>query len=168
VIDLSGLISLTDYRAAQYVHLRPRPWLRYVGVLLLVLVVVVLLAGLWPDFATPSSGTSSLTIAALLAYLAILFFIYLPWRFGRLYQQQKAFHAPVRLQVTEEGVTTTSSVGHAVLPWSHFRKWKEGKAVFLLYITDALFTVVPKRFFEREDEMVSFRKLLAANVKQAT
>jgi hypothetical protein len=168
LIDVVGQISFADFRAAQYVHLRPRPWLRYVGTLLLMLALVVLLVGLCADFATPSSHTNSLLMAALLVYIAAFFFVYLPWRYRRLYRQQKALHGPIRFQVAETGVTTTSSVGQVVFPWSHFHKWKEGKVVFLLYFSDALFTAVPKRFFDRHDDMVAFRNLLNANVRRAT
>ena len=46
-------------------------------------------------------------------------------------------------------------------------KWKQGNSHFLIYVNDAFYYVIPKRFFTSEQEVEEFQKLLETNVETA-
>ena len=73
---------------------------------------------------------------------------------------------PARLQITDTGVTASNSFGQGTYPWSHFHKWKEGKSLLLVYYSDVLFIIVPKRCFDRQEDLDRFRNLLLTNVRR--
>ncbi len=101
-----------------------------------------------------------MTIAACLAYFAFLFGFIYPRRIRKIFRQQKILHAPHSFNVADEAVFTKSDIGEAKLTWDYFQKWKEGKNLFLLYQSDVMFHIVPKRCFASPEEMAQFRKLL--------
>ena len=51
------------------------------------------------------------------------------------------------------------------LPWRDYRKWKEGKTVFLLYHTDAMFQIIPKASFSL-DQQAALRQILAQHLRR--
>jgi YcxB-like protein len=53
-----------------------------------------------------------------------------------------------------------STVGEENPTWDYFIKRKEGKNLLTMYQSDALFHIIPKRFFASAEEMSQFRQLL--------
>jgi len=167
MIVAEGTLSWAEFRGAQYLHLRPRPWLRVVGWLLLVLCAAMLVPALLDGLTSETPGTAYTFVGALL-YLGLWFFVYIPWQARRMFTQQKALREPLRLEASGEGLWASTSIAHGAYPWSHLHKWKEGKSLFLLYFSDSLFCIVPKRCFAHPGDVVSFRSLLVKNGRQAT
>lgn len=63
------------------------------------------------------------------------------------------------IQITREFAEITYS-------WNVFMNWVEGPTVFLLYQTQDHYSVIPKRAFASEAEMVEFRRMLAERILQ--
>jgi len=61
------------------------------------------------------------------------------------------------LQFSTEGISGTKA-------WSDYVKWKEGGSGFLIYMSDNLYQVVPKRFLGSESDVNAFRELLRSKV----
>ena len=163
------IIQLTpeDYVNANFVHMRPRPLIKWAGYFMLLLVVIVLPISIFDTGADQKDGFIPVIIVAGLAYLVFLFGFMHPRRLKKIFSQQKMLHAPHSLNITDEAISTKSEVGEAKLTWNYFPKWKEGKNIFLLYQSDVMFHLVPKRCFASLEEMAQFRKLMLEKIGSA-
>ena len=89
----------------------------------------------WHDFWGPAAG----------AYLAVWHWWLVPRRLRKLYSQQKGVQEPVSVELRPEGLFFASIRGSGLLPWSHVHKWRESAHLLLVYHSDALYNVLPKR-----------------------
>jgi len=162
-MNCQGTISFKDYLAAQWVHVRPRPFLAFLGVVLLALAVWVILRIFLTSYHHPYSTGDWIFVTAL-SYLSLLP-IFGWYRSRKTYSQRKDLHREISFSVNENGLEVRSENAHAIKAWSDFHKWKEGKTMFLLYLSDNMFQLVPKHFFENETAVASFRAVLQAKIK---
>jgi len=167
-VVVEGQLTMAEFLRAQYLHLRPRPWVAIVGGVILGASLFVI--GLSWALRSSERGipSSAVVLLGVLLYLAILFFGYLPWRFRRLFTQQKGLHGSFRLEFADGGVSASTAHGQAQCPWSHIHKWKEGRHLLLLYFSDAMFAIVPKRCFGTKEQLHEFTTLLSRNARRAT
>jgi hypothetical protein len=82
----------------------------------------------------------------------------IPWRARRLYRQHKGLHETIEFSWNPEAVSLRAASGASSTPWSHYRRCREGNSVFLLYLTDSMYHVIPKAAFQSEAELAEFRK----------
>ena len=88
-------------------------------------------------------------------------------RTARIYAQQQSLQAQYDVELSDEGVRWLSATSDTEMPWAHYVKWAEGERVFLLYHSDCIMHIVPKRFFKSERTIEEFRALMTANVAAA-
>ncbi len=79
----------------------------------------------------------------------------------RTYRQQRSLHGEIGLNWTEEQLEFDSEYGKFAMPWSHFVRWGEDKHVFLLFESNRLYRIIPKRVLDAENER-SLRRGLAS------
>jgi len=86
-------------------------------------------------------------ISPVAAFGGILLFGYalLPRRARVLYSQQRELHEPMQIDITPEAVRFETSSGTSTRQWASFVKWAETPHNFVLYQTDALLNVIPKK-----------------------
>jgi YcxB-like protein len=120
----------------------------------------VLLFGEMADYLGPRRWL----VLGWIVFLALWLISFGPRKWRQNYEQRKDFHGGVTLNASEAGIESRTSLGHAISPWSHFRKWKKGKDVFLLYFSNSMFLLIPKRFFQSDDSINEFRALLSSKV----
>jgi uncharacterized membrane protein YbhN (UPF0104 family) len=166
MIEIEGQITAQDYVRAQYLHLRPRPLFGYLEVGLLLFSVLIVGFGIFTFVRDGENPTWWLVLLAVGGYLAAYFLWYLPWQTRRRYAQHKALQSPFRIRVDEEGVFAENEYGQALLPWSFFLKWKEGRHLFLIYHTDGLFQMIPKRSIKSESDIEALRALLSSHARR--
>lgn len=150
-----------DYLAASYLNLRPRPLFATLGALLLLL-------GVWAaarDLSRAGGGRDALIILAAFAYLGASFFVYLPLKIRRIYRQQRSLQVASELDFGGQGITVTSEMGLARLAWDDFVKWKENRRLIVLYTSDVMMHIYPRRCFTDEG-WAAFRQTVAAHVKK--
>jgi hypothetical protein len=152
-------ISYQDYKAAQRLHMAPR---RRFRILLCILIACFGLAYILDISAVikGESGRWLFVCAGLFAYFFLLFGVWLPRRWKKTYDGHKLLHRPYQFEITEEAFCSASEYGNATIPWREFHKWKEGKKLFLVYQSDHVFHVIPKRIFESPEAEENFRNLL--------
>ncbi|HEX9347446.1 MAG TPA: YcxB family protein, partial [Gemmatimonadales bacterium] len=85
---------------------------------------------------------------------------YLPRRVRRVYSQQRNLQLPFESVCTESGIESSNANSTNRLPWNHLIRWKEGPALFVVYQSDLIFNIVPKRCFAEPDQVDAFRSLL--------
>jgi YcxB-like protein len=159
-------IQLTpeDYVKATFIHMRPRPFFKYLGYFMLLLIVIVLPISIYEAAAHQKDIIVPAGIILSLAFLAWNFGITVPKRVRKIFKQQKALHTPYSFAITTESILIKSERGETNLTWDYFLKWKESKDLFLLYSSDVMFHMIPKRCFTSPDEAVQFRSLLLEKI----
>jgi len=153
---IQGTLCESDYLAAQRLHLKPRPMLAVVGVALVI-------AALGAAYV----GRSWWLILAL-AYLAGVFFIYMPFKQRRTFKQYKALSEPVTVEIRDDGLFFKRANGEGLVPWSYITKWRTNGKLLLLYPASNVFHLVPASFFPNQGSFIEFVKLIEAKVGKAS
>ncbi len=163
---IEGRVEWKEYLKALYLHMRPRPWLKVVGIVLLSLFVLTYSYLVINITRSKATFSSSFAITVAFAYLILWFFVYLPYKAHKVYKQQKTLQALYKIEVVSDGLKYSSDIGNSHLTWDYFPKWKENKNLFLLYHSDVLFQMIPKRFFKTDNDISSFRDTLSKHVRK--
>ncbi len=128
------------------------------GIMFLCTAELWLLGELTPEIV--SSWSLILPIAAAVVGLYLLsYYAYLPWNARRIFNQQKEYSAPFEIELTPEAMLAFSQYGYSSRPWGEFHKWREDERLLLLYLSDVLYIVIPKRFLD-EQQAAQIRALL--------
>ena len=159
-INLNIQLTPEDYIQAIFVHMRPRPVLKWAGYSVLSLAAIVIVISFYFAFADRKGFFIPIFLIAMLAYLAFLFLYIQPRRVRKIFWQQKALQIPYSYSVANEAMVVKSDISDEKLPWDYFIKWKEGKKLFVIYHSDVMFRMFPKRCFTSPEEMTQFRQLL--------
>lgn len=113
-----------------------------------IMVLGLILGGMGVLLYVTSKGQNSQTMLlgfALVAIPCLQRFVLLPRRLKNIYRQQKDLQRPFAFDWTEAGYTLESDHGNSRVPWSDVVRWREGEQVFIIYRSDVLFNLVPKR-----------------------
>jgi hypothetical protein len=156
----SGQHKWTDYYEAQLLHLRPPLWAKvviylFIGLCGVAAVILVLRGELyWLEI---------INGVIIIVVFLIIRFVYLPWRVQRSFAQHREFSVPWEIVVTETGLEISNEYGHIIRPWSEFIKWREDDQLLLLYESDSLYRVFPKRFFTNFKQLAMIKQGLTEN-----
>ena len=159
-MEFSSRIEPDDYVRAQFLHIRPRPLYKWLGLILGFLLIFTLAASFYVAVTRHDYSPSLLFMPACLGYLLFYFFVLLPRRTKKIYRQQKLLQQPLLIRISDEQFYSKNEYGESSLPWNTFLKWKEGKDLFLVYQTDRLFHMLPKRFFPSAEATDELREIL--------
>jgi hypothetical protein len=138
-------IEAKDYVEAQFIHMRPRPVFKWLGIAILILSLAMgILTAL-----SPREGAAFFVPYILIALPAYFIFLrlILPIKAKKIYRQQRSLQAPFETEISGEGIQNSSEHGTSVLPWEDVHKYKIGKNLVLVYHSDVLFLMMPRRCF---------------------
>jgi hypothetical protein len=82
----------------------------------------------------------------------------LPDKVRALYGQFKGLSEPLTVTWDSEYVEGKNAEGSGRRKWRDFVRMREDEHVFLLYVTDHLWHVYPKRWFSSPDQIADFRR----------
>lgn len=85
----------------------------------------------------------------------VVFFLALvvgPMQARRIYRQQRSLQGEIGLSWTTESLAFESEYGNFAMPWSHFVRKSEDKNTFLLFESDRLYRIIPKRVLDAATE----------------
>ena len=83
-------------------------------------------------------------------------------RFGRkAFDQQKTLQAPYRISWSDQGILIESEYGDARMQWGDFRKLRQDQNLILLYESDRLYRLIPKRCFTQA-QLADFQACMAS------
>jgi hypothetical protein len=162
MVTIRVLYTPQDFVAANWIHWRPRAVLGWLGILIASLFAVALV----DSFFLHSEPAGWLDWAALgvPAYFAYFFGVHLPYKCRKAYRQRKDLQRECEFVADGSTLKLETLGGSMNKPWSDYLKWKEGKAAFLVYMSDNVYHLLPKRCFESEADIGKFRELLVARV----
>lgn len=70
----------------------------------------------------------------------------------RTFRQQRSLHGEVGLTWTAERLEFDSEYGQFAMPWSHFTRFGEDKHTFVLFESDRLYRIIPKRVLDADTD----------------
>ena len=109
--------------------------------------------------------TNAVTTVALIAFLVLCTWI-APWRAARnQFRRQPSAHGPRTLTLDSKGMHWRWDGGAADVEWKNVTRYLEAKDGFLLYVSPAVFNMVPKRALSAS-QLNDLRSLLAAHVPE--
>jgi len=169
MVTLNGKFELADLKAAQNLHAMPgrRTW---VGIIILMGLFVLLMLG---AIVLAFTGSMSWWLVAypifIVGFVALYWFVLRPAQITRVYKQHKELSSSFEMELTDEGYGIKNSYGTGKIPWKDFAKWKADKNIILLYRTDNMFNMVPKRLLQDDSQtQYILDQLEKNNVKEAS
>jgi hypothetical protein len=169
MVHVYGKFELEDIKAAQALHARAGKTIQWI---LYILMAGVLITGVWSVMSESRGGFDwSLMVFPLVlaGVFALSWFVLRPIQVKRLYTQNKELSSQFEMTLAEMGYAITNSYGSAVIPWKDYAKWKADDKIILLYRSDNMFNMVPKRLLNGEgDTQFIMEQLKANNVKEAS
>jgi hypothetical protein len=161
MIKFAGQLTADDCIAANKLHMQKRGWKRVAWIVFWVFMGVGTLLAADITVQDPSTGLPYLLLFLFIAALQLfLRLIYLPRRVRRVYAQQRNLQLAFETVCTESGIESTNANSSTRLPWNHLIRWKEGATLFVVYQSDLMFNIVPKRCFAQPEQVDAFRSLL--------
>lgn len=165
-------LTADDYAAAVRLHLTRAFYRNKLIKLALILVLfyaalIFLILGQWTWlYAAIALGFGAVAAAIIALAIAATSYIMTARRSRRIFTQQKSLHDAFELSWDETGLELSTQAARSRHPWADFRQWAEGADGIILYQSDALFNMLPKRAFS-EDALADIRQRLdQAGVRQ--
>ena len=155
-------LKWTDYLAACRLHGRIRPFFAVLGILLLSFFLFAAIS----IMARPGPHTTAYVLFATLALWALLRLVVIPLKVRRVFRQQRNMQVPTTHEADEDGLASANEVGTSRYRWSDFTKWKENERLIVLYLSDIMMIVLPKRSFASPAALGEFTALVAAHVRK--
>jgi len=110
----------------------------------------------WPKYA--------IFFAVTLGFLYALFLGFLPWanrrQIRRAHERSKGAGLVITSVVSEEGLETRTALAESRHSWECFRKWKASEELILIFQTDVLFNMLPRRAFASQADFDAVREFL--------
>lgn len=83
----------------------------------------------------------------------------------REFKRNPIFMQETTWSFSRDGIVQTNKIGKNHIKWSYFRSAHEMKDMFLLYMSDRMAIVLPKRLFESDESMGLFKKIVSENIE---
>jgi hypothetical protein len=167
MMTLRGTITVQDYIEALRIRARPARWTLTIGALICVLGFLVALIG-FQDVLT-GKGRAIVPIAGLMPILSVCVFHFfaLPQSARRIFKQQRSMRDEFENTIDDAGFHSKTARFTGTCDWSYFATWAEGERVFVLYQSDALMNILPKRHFIEPNATHDFRVMLERKLPRA-
>jgi YcxB-like protein len=85
------------------------------------------------------------------------------WAITRIWKRTVQMQRPINLSITETGIDFQIQGLQDFRQWQHYTGFRETKEMFLLYYSESLYHILPKRVFSSPEQMGQFRDLLNEN-----
>jgi len=169
MVSLKGKYELADLQAAQDLHARTGKFMQWTFAILLGVLGLFVVAGVVFALMNRISWLVVIYPAFILGFLALYRYWLRPYQIKRAYTQHKELSSPFEMDLTDEGYGIKNDYGSGKIPWKDFLKWKVDKKIILLYRTDNMFNMVPRRLLADESQAQYIIDLLKQNnVKEAS
>jgi YcxB-like protein len=139
----------------------------YVGVLNLLRATHIL-----PDMSNGTMSASDYGFLSVFLFLLSFFWLHqhFPrfsptkrWAISRAWKRTVQMQRPINLSITETGIDFQIQGLQDFRQWQHYTGFRETKEMFLLYYSESLYHILPKRVFSSSEQMGQFRDLLNEN-----
>jgi YcxB-like protein len=150
---ISGIVTYSDYLAASRLHrCRTAIAINWITIFLAIIGIVLLFEG-YRKWGINLLGAGIGGFVGEFVQTHVL----LPRKVKHLYAQYKGITTPIIYEWDADLLRGQSSTGRGERSWKDFAKVREDDNVLLLYITDELYEVVPKSWFNEAAKLEDFR-----------
>jgi hypothetical protein len=166
-MKIKGQYQWTDSLNAELLHIQPSGFRRIVQYGAYSFVALAFVSLLYMTF-IEDPGIEFSYIFLLLFIMAFGFpilnrYVLQPNRARKNFAQQKELSLPFEVEFTEAGLNFSNDLGNSTRPWTYFTKWKENEEIMLLYQSNALVTMIPKRLFADPQQIETVQAFLEKN-----
>ena len=171
-MKFTGQLQWTDYLNAQLLHLKPKKIVKIIYYVSFFVMALGMLAGFYFLYLFAigewHSGLGTILPIFLPSGILLLFwllfrYVILPSRTKKIFTQQKETNAPFEMEITEDNLVASNEFGNAIRPWKNFTKWKENEELLLLYISDIMFVIIPKRLIPDPKQLEMIKSFIQKN-----
>ncbi len=160
MIEFKGIFEPNDCVRAQYLHCRPRPLYKVLGVVVLALAFWAA----WLMLTSDDFGIFEVAYFLAIGYFILNYTVILPWSARRMYRQQKALQREMHFRFDDSGASASSEIGNSDIPWGDYLKWKKNDHMILLYISDRMYQMLPRRMFANPGDFDRLGELLTDRI----
>ena len=157
-----------DYLRSQRLHFRPRPWIRSVFWVIMGVIGLAVADEIWVIAHGGVLTRGWWLVPLAIAYGVALFLIFLPWRIGRIFNDNPNLALPTKTTLAPEGLLLGTSRGQVRMPWALIKGWKVNRQMLLIYQSRMAFNAYPRRCFSSETDFLAWTEALKKNVGPAT
>lgn len=159
---IEGTVSLEDYVEANRLHKRAKGS----GLIAKILLLIILVAGSLDLIIDSFVNQTWVLLIGPLALIGavLLYYLYIPYQAKKIYQQQKTIQMPFTITISNEGLHVKNQFGEGNYPWNIFSNWKEGDNLILLFHSDLMFTILPKRYLNEGAIQLIHERLKSNNI----
>jgi hypothetical protein len=155
--------TLTEDEFVEYINqVQPLGSLRAV-----VRIVAVSAAALCFVVAFASERTATrmefLAIGLAFVFVAYMSFVISPMIQRRMFRRNPIFSSERNIEFSEAGLTSDTKFQQVTMKWEGFVRWTETNRLFVMYHSENVGSVAPKRLFS-PDQLPAFRELLARKI----
>lgn len=157
-------LTADDYLSASKLHSELN-WKQ--SIIFSAMIVVGMAAYFLPLHGLAPSLVSGALIGGVIGGLGarfILLHLVMPRRARRIFAQQKSLHGEIDYQWDDDALTIKTERAQARMLWSDYIKWRENERLFVLYQSDIVFNLVPKRLFSDASQRDDFHRILATRI----
>jgi hypothetical protein len=163
-LHLQTQLTAEDYVEARLLHGWVRAYIIYTLLILTIILLILAVSGARLNSPTGNGCVLGLAIALALGLKTVPRAV--ARRSRRIFAQQKSLHVTREILISDTTISSKSDRGDARLPWSDFYKWNGNDKIILLYPSENLFHMFPRRWFT-SGEFGEFKDLLAQKVGPA-
>jgi hypothetical protein len=162
-IHLKAQLTAQDHADSQRLHLGFRAHFIFGATTLAVIVLVLCLTG------DPFNKQSWAFAGCIWLIGLSVFFPTLSWgtvkRSAKIFAQQKGLQLAHEIEITDDEIITSSAGrGEWKTPSNEYHKWKGNERLVLVYVSDRLFRMFPRRWFASDAEFQGFKDLLTRSI----
>lgn len=150
-------VSAQDVVSAQRLHATPKPLL---SASLLILATGGIVVAYAESLLSPGGAFGA--VLGMFGWLAVQFLVIIPYLSRRIYLQQKSLHIEHQFEWDDQFVYFHSQDTEGKMRWSDFTKFKENRNMLLLYHSDSLYNMMPKRCFSSHETFEDFKSHLSS------
>ena len=166
MITVTYSVALEDFINAQRLHrARLSWWRRSLRWLISVWVLLVFCAGLASWVTTNGLRFNAHILPVLVVCLGWLLAVWMlpkySWR--KTFEKDQRLHQEVTIRISGEGIHFVTPNSDARAGWGLFTRYLESDKIFVLYQSNQIMNVIPKRFFG-SGEVQQFHELLREKV----
>ena len=161
-MKINGKLEWTDYLNSQLLHLRPPTSARIVYYAMYAAVVFALVGVIyeWTIGQFESAISYMPPLIIIIVIVPLYRYVFLPIFYKNIFTQVKSLNSPFEYEFTETEMLLSNEFGNSRIPWENYTKWKENSELIMLYQSDIVYNIIPKRFFSDPQQIEIIKSLL--------
>ena len=163
-IEIEVINTAQDYRRVLF----RQQWKRVVlvAVIYLIIIVPTMWLTIFGARANPfeSKNNDIIIVMSLFGILPIMMAISIYFGVWRQADKVSKIIKWAKYKFTEQGIEVVTDSSSSKNNWSRLSKIRETEKDFIFYPQEKVFFVIPKRFFQSENQIGTFRKLVSEKI----